>query len=171
MSNYTRIFNCDKYHSNIVKKQLFTQIRRLQIKHEKNMPNLSTPALFKHKTATNVPSQLAIKSQHTRDKCRHFKNCDTGHSKKILNTCYRLRMDAQPCRKSTFLFKHNTLLSTLAHGKSNVQVINMSLLYVKSKLTLYTKTKSAVTNVPIELQFYRKLGGDKCRCHLRQDPL
>ena len=91
-------------------------------------------------------------------------NCDTGHSKNILNTCYRLRMHAQACSNSTFFFKHNTLLSALAHGKSNVQVNIMGLIYVKAILTLYTKTKSAVTNVVIRLQFYRKAHGDICHC-------
>ena len=176
-----------RYHSNILKKQLFTQIRRFKIQYKKNMPILSALAhgkpnvqiinmsflsiksklalYTKTKSATtNVPPQLEEKLQSERNKCRHFKNCDTGHSKNILNTCYRLRVSPQACRKSTFLFKHNTLLRALAHGKSNVQVINMSFLCVKSKLALYTKTKSPVTNVPLNLQKNRNPRGDICHC-------
>ena len=181
-----------RYHTNIVKKQLFKQIPSFKIQYKKNMPILSALAhgksnvqvinmsflsiksklalYTKTKSATtNVPPQLEEKLQSERNKCRHFKNCDTGHSKNILNTCYRLRVSPQQCSKSTFLFKHKPLLSSDAHGKSNVQVINMSFLCVKSKLALYTKTKSATTNVPLNLQKNRNSRGDKCRCHLRQD--
>ena len=103
-----------RYHSNIVKKQLFTIIRRLQIKHEKNMPVLSSYAGFKRKTATYVPRKYTKKSPAPRDKCRTLKNCDTGHSKNILNTCQDMRVNPHNLPKSTFKFKHKPLLSSYA---------------------------------------------------------
>ena len=68
-----------------------------------------------------------------------LKNCDLRHSKNILNTCHHVRIDAHNLTKLTFQFKHKPLLSSYAHGKSNVQVIITNLLSVKLKLIINKK--------------------------------
>lgn len=167
---YSKIKMC-RYHSNISKRQLFKQKSPFTTQRKKNIPIGALMRFLYTKSGQMSPLNLHKNCKLRGTLVTVLKNCDPRHPKNILNTCQVMRMDAQPCRKSTFLFKHNTLLSALADGKSNVQVINTSLLAMKLKLTIYTKTKPAPTNVPHTLQFYRKLGGDKCRCHLRQNSL